>query len=70
MTARNAATDPTTRVVARYGKSGCRRVGGEYVIRRTLRDLTAGSYLRVRGTCTEAEPAADGKESPREEDGR
>lgn len=68
VTDRDAATNPTTRVVARYGKSDFRRVGGEYVIRHTLRDVTASSYIRVRGTSTdEAEPAADGKESPWED---
>lgn len=40
----------------------------EYVIRHTVRNVTADSYLRVRGTGTdEAEPAADGKESPWED---
>ena len=62
---RNAASNPTTKVIARYGTSDFRRQGGEYVIRHTLRDVTASCYLRVRGTSTdEAEPAADGLESP------
>lgn len=65
---RDAATNPSTKVVARYGKKDFRRVGGEFVVRHTLRDVTASSYLRVRGTGTdEAEPAADGKESPWED---
>lgn len=62
---RDAATNPTTKVVARYGVNDFRRRGGEYVIRHTLRDVTTQSYIRVRGTSTdELEPAADGIESP------
>lgn len=62
---RDAATNPTTQVVARYGTSDFRRQGGQYVIRHTLRDVTNSCYIRVRGTATdEMEPAADGQESP------
>lgn len=62
---RDAATNPTTKVVARYGVNDFRRRGGEYVNRHTLRDVTTQSYIRVRGTSTdELEPASDGIESP------
>ena len=62
------ASNPTTKVVARWGRKDFRRQGGEYVVRHTLRDVTSSSYLRVRGTSTdEMEPAADGKESPWED---
>ena len=56
---RDAATNAsTTKVVARYGTSDCRRQGDEYVIRHTLRDVTTSRYVRVRGTSTdEMEPA-------------
>ncbi|MEV1243252.1 phosphoesterase [Nonomuraea sp. NPDC050022] len=61
----DADTNPTTKVVARFGPGDWRRQGRDYVIRHTLRDVQADSYLRVRGTSTdEMEPAADGKESP------
>ena len=59
------ATNPTTEVVARYGRREFRRSGREYVVRHTLLDVTRSCYLRVRGTSTdEMEPAADGRESP------
>jgi hypothetical protein len=62
---RDAATNPTTRVVGRYGTGDFRRHGDEYVVRHTLRDVTTRGYVRVRGTSTdEMEPAADGLESP------
>lgn len=62
---REAAKNPTTKVVARYGKSDFRRQGRQYVVRHTLRDVTTKGYIRVRGTSTdEMEPAADGQESP------
>lgn len=65
VTNRDAAANPTTKVVARYGTSDFRRRGDEYVIRHTLRDVTSKGYIRVRGTSTdEMEPAADGLESP------
>lgn len=65
---RDAATNPTTKVVARYGASDFRRQGDEYVIRHTLRDVTTNGYVRVRGTSTdEMEPAPDGIESPWED---
>lgn len=68
VTDRSAASNPTTKVVVRYGRSDFRRSGGEYVLRHTLRDVTTDSYIRVRGTNTdEAEPAADGLESPWED---
>ncbi|MFF3855748.1 hypothetical protein [Micromonospora sp. NPDC002575] len=62
---RDADTNPTTAVVARFGPRDWRQQGAQYVIRHTLRDVGADSYLRVRGTSTdEAEPLADGLESP------
>ncbi|MEU7618714.1 phosphoesterase [Micromonospora rifamycinica] len=62
---RDADTNPTTAVVARFGPRDWRQQGAQYVIRHTLRDVEADSYLRVRGTSTdEAEPLADGLESP------
>ncbi|MEZ7125629.1 phosphoesterase [Nonomuraea sp. AD125B] len=61
----DAATNPTTKVVARFGPNDWRRQGQDMVIRHTLRDVGQDSYLRVRGTSTdEMEPLADGKESP------
>ncbi|MFI7617467.1 phosphoesterase [Nonomuraea terrae] len=64
----DADTNPTTKVVARFGPNDWRRQGQDCVIRYTLRDVGQDSYLRVRGTSTdEMEPAADGKESPWED---
>ncbi|KAB1932034.1 phosphoesterase [Micromonospora sp. ALFpr18c] len=61
----DADTNPTTKVVARFGPRDWRRQGADYVIRHTLRDVEADTYARVRGTSTdEAEPLADGLESP------
>lgn len=61
----NADTNPTTKVVARFGPRDWHQQGGEYVIRHTLRGVESDMYARVRGTSTdEAEPLADGKESP------
>ncbi|MET9817272.1 MULTISPECIES: phosphoesterase [unclassified Streptomyces] len=58
-------TNPTTKVVARFGPRDWRKQGKEYVIRHTLRDVEGDLYARVRGTSTdEAEPLADGQESP------
>ncbi|EGX58108.1 hypothetical protein SZN_19330 [Streptomyces zinciresistens K42] len=58
-------TNPTTKVVARFGRRDWRRDGHEYVIRHTLRNVESDVYARVRGTSTdEAEPLADGQESP------
>ncbi|MFE4607398.1 phosphoesterase [Streptomyces niveus] len=58
-------TNPTTKVVARFGKRDWRKQGDEYVIKHTLRDVDGDMYARVRGTSTdEAEPLADGLESP------
>ncbi|WP_338672729.1 phosphoesterase [Streptomyces sp. SCSIO 30461] len=58
-------TDPTTRVVARFGPGDWRREGGGFVIRHTLRGVESDLYARVRGTNTdEVEPLADGLESP------
>ncbi|KUO16217.1 CehA/McbA family metallohydrolase domain-containing protein [Streptomyces dysideae] len=58
-------TNPTTKVVARFGPRDWRRQGHEYVIRYTLRNVETDLYARVRGTSTdEAEPLADGLESP------
>jgi len=65
---RDADTNPTTRVAARFGPGDWRRQGREYVIRHTLRDVDGDMYARVRGTSTdEAEPVADGLESPWED---
>ncbi|MEE6258842.1 CehA/McbA family metallohydrolase domain-containing protein [Plantactinospora sonchi] len=65
VTNRDADTNPTTRVVARFGPRDWRRQGDEYVIRHTLRNVETDLYARVRGTSTdEAEPLADGLESP------
>ncbi|MCF0093977.1 phosphoesterase [Micromonospora sp. MH99] len=61
----DADTNPTTKVVARFGPRDWRRQGADYVIRHTLRNVEADTYARVRGTSTdEAEPLADGLESP------
>lgn len=58
-------TNPTTKVVARFGPRDWRKRGDDYVIRHTLRNVEGDLYARVRGTCTdEAEPLADGLESP------
>ncbi|MFC7493418.1 MULTISPECIES: hypothetical protein [unclassified Nocardioides] len=65
---RSAASNPTTKVVARYGRSDFRSSGRQQVVRFTLRDVTKDCYIRVRGTSTdEMEPAADGLESPWED---
>ncbi|MFF0726899.1 phosphoesterase [Streptomyces sp. NPDC004134] len=65
---RDADTNPTTKVVARFGPNDWRRQGRDYVIRHTLRDVDGDMYARVRGTGTdEAEPVADGLESPWED---
>lgn len=64
-TDRNAETNPTTKVVARFGLHDWRRRGSAYVIGHTLRNVETDIYARVRGTNTdEAEPLADGKENP------
>lgn len=61
----DADTNPTTKVVARFGPRDWRKEGKSYVIRHTLRDVDSDLYARVRGTSTdEAEPLADGQESP------
>ncbi|MET8353107.1 MULTISPECIES: CehA/McbA family metallohydrolase domain-containing protein [unclassified Micromonospora] len=61
----DADTNPTTKVVARFGPRDWRRQGADYVIRHTLRNVETDTYARVRGTSTdEAEPLADGLESP------
>ncbi|MFG2050458.1 phosphoesterase [Micromonospora sp. NPDC048935] len=61
----DADTNPTTKVVARFGPRDWRRQGEDYVIRHTLRNVESDTYARVRGTSTdEAEPLADGLESP------
>ncbi|MEO3744058.1 phosphoesterase [Plantactinospora sp. B5E13] len=65
VTNRDADTNPTTKVVGRFGPRDWRRQGDEYVIRHTLRNVETDLYARVRGTSTdEAEPLADGLESP------
>ena len=62
---RDADTNPTTKVVARFGPDQWRKQGQDYVIRHTLRDVQTDLYARVRGTNTdEAEPLPDGKENP------
>ncbi|MEU6713538.1 phosphoesterase [Nonomuraea sp. NPDC046802] len=64
----DADTNPTTKVVARFGKNDWQKQGRDYVVKHTLREVEADSYLRVRGTSTdEMEPQADGKESPWED---
>ncbi|WP_336211788.1 phosphoesterase [Nonomuraea sp. LPB2021202275-12-8] len=64
----DADTNPTTKVVARFGRRDWRRQGQDHVITYTLRDVDKDSYIRVRGTGTdEMEPLADGKESPWED---
>lgn len=61
----DADTNPTTKVVARFGPRDWRKQGRDYVIRHTLRNVETDMYARVRGTNTdEAEPLADGLESP------
>ncbi|WP_328501081.1 phosphoesterase [Streptomyces sp. NBC_00457] len=58
-------TNPTTKVVARFGPRDWRKQGKDYVIRHTLRNVETDLYARVRGTSTdEAEPLADSLESP------
>lgn len=58
-------TNPTTKVVARFGPGDWHRQKDEYVVRHTLRNVEGDLYARVRGTSTdEAEPLADGLESP------
>ncbi|MDH3035217.1 phosphoesterase [Streptomyces sp. TRM75561] len=58
-------TNPTTEVVARFGPRDWHKQGHEHVIRHTLRNVETDLYARVRGTSTdEAEPLADGLESP------
>ncbi|MCX5601243.1 hypothetical protein OOK29_24160 [Streptomyces phaeochromogenes] len=61
----NSDTNPTTKVVARFGPGDWRKQGKDYVIRYTLRDVDGDLYARVRGTSTDAaEPLTDGQESP------
>ncbi|SDM88012.1 hypothetical protein SAMN04488074_12881 [Lentzea albidocapillata subsp. violacea] len=61
----DADTNPTTKVVARFGPSDWQRRGSEFVIRHTLRNVENDLYARVRGTNTdEAEPLPDAKENP------
>jgi hypothetical protein len=61
----DADTNPTTKVVARFGPRDWRRQGNDYVIRYTVRDVPGDLYARVRGTNTdEAEPQPDGQENP------
>ncbi|MFJ8509790.1 hypothetical protein [Streptomyces avermitilis] len=61
-------TNPTTKVVARFGPRDWRKQGHEYVIKHTLRNVETDLYARVRSTSTdEAEPLADGLESPWED---
>ncbi|MGK5739390.1 phosphoesterase [Micromonospora sp. URMC 103] len=61
----DADTNPTTKVVARFGPRDWRRQGRDYVITHTLRNVETDMYARIRGTSTdEAEPLADGQESP------
>ncbi|GAA0982924.1 hypothetical protein GCM10009555_053590 [Acrocarpospora macrocephala] len=64
----DADTNPTTKVEARFGPRDWRKSGQDYVIRHTLRNVETDLYARVRGTSTdEAEPTADGLESPWED---
>ncbi|MEV4272813.1 phosphoesterase [Micromonospora aurantiaca] len=64
----DADTNPTTKVVARFGPRDWRKQGNDYVVKHTLRNVDGDMYARVRGTNTdEAEPLADGLESPWED---
>ncbi|MEU1411994.1 phosphoesterase [Streptomyces sp. NPDC005731] len=64
----DADTNPTTQVVARFGPKDWHKQGKEYVVKHTLRNVETDMYARVRGTNTdEAEPLADGMESPWED---
>lgn len=61
----DADTNPTTRVVARFGPGDWHRRGDAYVIRYRLPDVSSDRYARVRGTNTdEEEPRPDGPEDP------
>lgn len=62
---RDADTNPTTRVVARFRPADWHQRGKDYVIRHTIRDPETSIYARVRGTNTdEMEPEPDGNEDP------
>lgn len=57
---RSQATNPSTTVVKRFGPEDWERDGEYLTMRYTLEDVTADSYVRVRGTNTdEIEPSAD-----------
>jgi len=59
-TDRSSDTNPTTRVVRRFGPGDWRRDGEYVTMTHTLRGVHHTSYLRVRGTnTTELEPAPD-----------
>ena len=65
MSDRSADTNPTTRVVARFGPRDWRTDGSHRVVRHRLEAVGADGYLRVRGTNgSELEPEPD----PRGED--
>lgn len=62
---RDQDTNPTTRVVERFGSSDWKREGDYATISYTLKNVQRDSYIRVRGTNTdELEPQPD----PRGED--
>lgn len=62
---RSTDTNPTTRVLERFGSGEWRREGAYQTMEFTVRDVQSSLYVRVRGTNTEElEPADD----PREED--
>ena len=53
-------TNPSTRVLARFGPKGFARDGQRIALTYTLRNVTASSYVRVRGTNGgELEPSPD-----------
>ncbi|WJH33436.1 phosphoesterase [Paenibacillus sp. CC-CFT747] len=59
---RSAATNPTTKVVARFDESSWKRDGELVTITYTLKNVDKDSYIRVRGTNTsELEPTVDPK---------
>jgi hypothetical protein len=60
----DAASNPSTSVVARFGPSDWRKQGADYVMRHTLRDVQGDLYARLRGTNTDQlEPLRDGFEN-------
>lgn len=57
---RSSDTNPTTKVVGRYGPGDWRREGDTIVVRHRLTDVDGPMYVRVRGTSTDQlEPQED-----------